>query len=214
VDPGDGQPCSGVRGESHVERLGKRRGIRHRHEWPDVDGLAGNHVETRGRVHPGIRDDHEDSREDAADRHDDAGEQVGASAHAIPPVQVDPEEDCFREERKPFERERHADDGPGKAHEAGPQEPELEGEDGSRDGSDGEQDGGALGPSLGKVEVDGVTRAGPAPLGDHHEGGESDADHREHDVEAEGHGHLASRGEQVGHGGCDLRHVRPPEVDE
>ena len=56
---------------------------------------------------------------------------------------------------------------------------------------------------LASSRYDTVTRPHPAPLGDHHEGGEPDADHREHDMEAEGHGHLASRGEQVGHGGCD-----------
>ena len=120
---------------------------------------------------------------------DDPGEEMRAAADAVPGVEVDPEEDRFGEEREPFERERHADDRAGEAHEAWPEQPELERENGARHGADGEQDGRALGPSLRELEVHGVAGAHPSPLGDHHERGESDADDREDDVEGEGHCH-------------------------
>src|SRR5256886_1716544 len=70
---------------------------------------------------------------------------------AIPPIQVDAQEDRFRKEREPFERERHADDRPGEPHEPRPQESELERQYRPRDGADREENGGAPRPALREV---------------------------------------------------------------
>lgn len=199
MDAGDGEPGGGVGGERHVQRLGERGGVGHRGERPDVHGLSAEHLEPCRRVHPCVRDDDEDPGQHAAQRHHDSGEDVRRSTHAIPRVEVDAEEDGFGEEREPFEGEGHAEDGPGELHEAGPEESELEGEDGAGDRADGEEDGGALGPAFGEVEIDPVAGACITPLGDDHEEGQPDSDHREDDVEGQRHGHLAARREQVGH---------------
>jgi hypothetical protein len=118
----------------------------------------------------------------------------------LPPVEIDPQEDRLGEEGEPFERERHADDGPGEFHEMGPQESELERENRPRDSADREQDRGSLGPPLGQLQVDLVARLLPPPLGDDHEDGHSDADDSEDDVEGKGDRHLGAGREEVGHG--------------
>jgi hypothetical protein len=126
--------------------------------------------------------------------------QVGAPRDALPPVQVDAEEDGLGEEREALEGERHADDRARVLHERGPEQAQLEGEHGAGDRAHREEDRGALAPAMGQLEIDPVAGPLPSPLGHHHQQGHSDAHHREDDVEAERHGHLRARGEQVGHG--------------
>jgi hypothetical protein len=58
--------------------------------------------------------------------------------HAVPAVEVDPEEDRFDEERQPFERERQSEHVTEPAHQAGPQQAHLEAEHGARDCADRE----------------------------------------------------------------------------
>src|SRR5881397_528239 len=73
--------------------------------------MALRQLESGRRVHPRIRDDDEDSGSRAAQRDDAAGGEVGRPRDQVPTVQVDAEEDRLGEEREPFERERHPDDG-------------------------------------------------------------------------------------------------------
>jgi len=51
-------------------------------------------------------------------------------------------------------------------------------------GADREQDGGALGPTLGEIEIDGVPRHLPASLGQHHHERHGDPDSGKDDVNA------------------------------
>jgi hypothetical protein len=132
-------------------------------------------------------------------RHDHAGRQMRAWWNAIPRVEVDAEEDRFGEEREPFERERHADDAARMLHEGGPEQPEFERQYRAGDSAHGKHDRGALGPPLGELLEQRISRAQIAPLGGGHERRHADADHGEDDVKAERHRHLAARGEQVRH---------------
>ncbi len=186
--------------ERHVEHLGEGGRVHHRRDGVDVDGPPFHPAEAGGRVHPGVGDDHEDPGEHAADRDGPARGQVRARGDALPAVQVDSEEDRLGEEGEALEREGHADDGARALHEGGPQQSQLEAQHGAGDGAHREEDGGALGPAVGKIEIDVVAGALPAPLGHHHEDRHGDAHHREEDVEAQRHGHLRARGEEVGHG--------------
>jgi hypothetical protein len=184
VDAGDGEPGGGVRRERHVQRLLEHHRIQHARDRIDVDRVTVNQVETGGRIHPRVRRHHEDSRGGAGYSHHDAGQQVGPPGDPFPAVEVDAEEDRLGEEGESLEREGHPYHGAGELHEGGPEEAQLEREDGARDRAHREENGGALRPALGEIEVDGVARLLPASLGDDHQGRHADADDGEDDVES------------------------------
>ena len=82
-------------------------------------------------------------------------------------------------------------------HEGGPEQTQFKGEDGPGHGADGEQDSGALRPALREQEVGIVLRLQPAPLRRGHQDRHRDAKSGKDDVEAQGHGHLSSCGDEV-----------------
>ena len=82
---------------------------------------------------------------------------------AVPAVEVEPEEDGLDEEGKPFGRKGQPDDAAGVAHEAGPEQSQLEGEDRAGDGADGEEDGESFGPAAGEGDVDRVAGRSQIP---------------------------------------------------
>jgi hypothetical protein len=108
-----------------------------------------------------------------------------ARADAVPPVEIDPEEDGLEEEGESLERERHPDQRTGVPHEARPEQAELEREHRARDRADGEQHRRALRPAVREIEIRAVPSAPPPPLGEHHQQRHRDPDLGEDDVEAE-----------------------------
>jgi len=82
-------------------------------------------------------------------------------------------------------------------HEGGPEQTQFKGEDGPGHGADGEQDSGALRPALRQREVGLVLRLQPSPLRRSHQNRHRNAKSGKDDVEAQGHGHLSSCGDEV-----------------
>src|SRR5439155_9459786 len=66
-----------------------------------VHGPARDQLESRGGVHPRVRDHDEDARQAAAHRHQDARGEVGAPRDPLPPVEVDTEEDRLVKKANP-----------------------------------------------------------------------------------------------------------------
>src|SRR6267378_4989504 len=161
--------------------------------------MALRQLESGRRVHPRIRDDDEDSGSRAAQRDDAAGGEVGRPRDQVPTVQVDAEEDRLGEEREPFERERHPDDGAREPHELGPQEAQLERQHRPRHGAYRKEDRRPFRPALGQIQVDRVPRHLPTVLRHDHHHRHGDSRHGENDVERERHAHLRARREEVGH---------------
>src|SRR2546426_6635500 len=122
-----------------------------------------------------------------------------ARRDSLPSVEIDAQENGFREEREALERKRHTDDRAGEGHEARPQQPKLKGKHGARNRADREQNGGPSRPTLGEIEVHGFARPLPATLGDNHEHGHRDPDDGKDDVKRERHRHLRPGGEQIAH---------------
>lgn len=128
-----------------------------------------------------------------------ACDEMRASRHLLPAVQIDAEEDGLEKEREAFERERHPDERASALHEARPQEAELEAQHRAGDRADREQDRRALRPSMREIQVNGVAAFRVEILGDDHEHRHRHTDDGEHDVEAERHGHLQPCSEQIRH---------------
>jgi hypothetical protein len=149
-------------------------------------------------VHPGVRGHYEERRRQAGDGPGDAGQQVHARRQPIPRVQVDAHEDRFEEERDPLQREGQPHHLTVGAHQAGPEQPHLEAEDGARDGADPEQHAHGLDPLVRERAI--VVIAGPdaAPLDEQHQYRHANAETGHDDVPAERQGHLLARREQLG----------------
>src|SRR5580765_6549283 len=103
MNPGYTEPGGRIGGERHVDRLRERRGIEDRGYRVDASGLAVEHREAGGGVHPRIRNDDEDPGQGAARGDDDARPEVRASRQPVPPIEIDAEEDRFHEERETLE---------------------------------------------------------------------------------------------------------------
>ena len=155
IDGGDGEARADECGKQHVGVLRRKRGVEHRGDRIDVsDRAVGIELEARGRVHPRIRRDDEEGREEAADHERDSAEEVRTWCQPIPSVQVDREEDRFDEEGEPLQAEGHADDAAGELHEARPKQAELEGQHRAGDGADAERHRKGLRPGAGELAID------------------------------------------------------------
>ena len=98
-------------------------------------------TESDWMLHPGVRCQHQNARERAADGHSTPAPPVRACGEALPSIEIQSEEDCLDEERVALERKGRPDQRPRELHESRPQQTQLEGEGGARDGADGKGDG-------------------------------------------------------------------------
>ena len=200
IDGCDGEARADEGGEQHVEVLRRKRRVKHRGDRIDVsDRTVGIEREARGRVHPRVRGDDEEGREEAAEHEWDSAKEVCAWRQPIPPVQVDREEDRLDEEGEPLQAERHTDDAARELHKARPEQTELEGQHGAGDSTDAERHRKGLRPGAGELEIDLVACAQPEALGDHQQRWHPNAEHGEADVERERGAHLDACRHQFSH---------------
>ena len=82
-----------------------------------------------------------------------------ARRDALAAVQVHAQEDGFGEEREALETEERANDVAECAHEARPQEPQLEGEHRARDRAHREENGGAAAQHFGEIAIVAIASA-------------------------------------------------------
>ena len=130
VDRRDHEPADEVGGDEHVARLVGHRVVEHDVDRIDIGHPAGAVEGEAGRlVHPGVGRHHRDRPPDPADHDRHAGPPVGPGLQALPPVEVDGDEDGLEEEEDPLDGERDPERRTEAVHELRPQQPELEAED-------------------------------------------------------------------------------------
>ncbi len=129
-----------IRGQRHVQRFVQARRIEHGCDRIDVRRLAIDHAKARRRIHPRVRGHDKNRGEGAIARHEHAADPMRERRQPIPTIKIKSEKNRFRKKGKTFERKRHPDDRAGVLHEAGPEEPKLECEDGAGDRADCEKD--------------------------------------------------------------------------
>jgi hypothetical protein len=198
VDSCDAEPGDHVGGEDHVWHL-VERGVIEQHlpgvNRNDATVLFG---EAAGLVHPRIDRNHRHGAEDAADRYRYAAPKVCPTRQPPPSVQIDRREDGFEEEEDPFESEGESEHCAVPAHQAGPQQPHLEGEDGPRDDSHGDQHRHGLRPAVGEAHGGFVVAAQTDELGEQHERRQRDPEAGQNDVEPERGRHLGPSRKHLG----------------
>src|SRR5271168_1084328 len=106
-------------------------------------------------------------------------------AHAVPPVDVDANEDRLEEERESLQREAEAEHVAERRDEVWPENAELEAEDRAGHDADGEQCEHHLRPAARNGPVKLVSGAQVARLCEHHHRGERDAEADEWDVDGQ-----------------------------
>src|SRR5882724_468684 len=104
---------------------------------------------------------------------------------SVPTVHVDRNEDRLDEEGEAFEREAEPEDVTERGHEAGPQETELEAEDGAGDHAHREERDHDLRPAPGARPEERIARRQVAPLREQHHRGEGDPEADQRDVHRE-----------------------------
>ena len=111
---------------------------------------------------------------------------MGPWRQALPPVDVDPDEDCLHEEGEALDREAETEDAAEAGREGGPQETHLETEDRPRHDSGRKQGRHHLRPALRQRPVELVAGAQVEPLEEQHQCREGDPEADERDVHREG----------------------------
>ena len=119
-------------------------------------------------------------------------------AHPLPAVDVDRDEDRLEEERPALDAESDADHVAPLAHQARPQQAELQADHGARHRPDGELDGHHGGPSPGQLHRGRVATAQAEVV--HHQGDERqrDAERDQDHVHHQGERHLLASRQQLG----------------
>ena len=112
-------------------------------------------------------------------------------------IDVEGKEDRLGKESKPLHREGKPDEGAAERHEAGPQKPQLKGEDGAGDRADGEQHPRRTYPAAGKLVIELFSAAKRQPFGNHQHKRQPDPDGRVDDVETERNAHQGACRENV-----------------
>ena len=131
---------------------GRHRRVEHAADRVDVRQRAvRGDVEADGVVHPRVRGDDEERARHAGEDHRHGAQDVRARRQAAPAEQVDADEDRLDEEREALEHEREPEDLAVGAHQAGPQDAHLEGQEGARHRARGEQHPHGLGPRVGEL---------------------------------------------------------------
>ncbi len=185
--------------EVHVHELvGDVRVAEQRLDGIDVGDLAVDEGEAAGVVHPRVDRQHEQRAGHPREHDRKPAEEVRARRHAVPAVDVDPDEDRLDEEREPLEREAQPEDRAERAHEAGPQQAHLEAQDRAGHDAAGEQRDHDLRPAHRQHAVDLVAGAQPEPLGAQHHRRKRDPEAHERDVDGERQRLHLARLEQIG----------------
>ena len=111
-------------------------------------------------------------------------------SEARPSVQVDADKDRLEKKSQPFDSKAQAERGAVAAHQPGPEDPELEGQDRTGNGTDRELNGHHNGPPAGDPQGDGVVLEDADAI--HQQGirGECDAEGDHDDVVGKREGHL------------------------
>ncbi len=185
VHPGNGAAGAHQRRKQHVDHLcrggrGQEGRKRLRADDPPVDL-----PHSARDVHPRVRGDDEQGRQGARDGDRDHRQPVSPGGQALPPVEVQADEDRLDEEREALEGERQAERSAVAGHERRPQQAELEGEDRSRHRADREHHGEGPCPLAGEGEPDRVARPDPATFGVEQQPGHAHPEDREADVEGQ-----------------------------
>ena len=199
ISAGDQEPDNHVSREVHVDELGPQiRVPKQRRYRLHVDRVAALKPEPGRVLHPRVhRQDHERAG-NPREGYRNAAQEMQSRGESVPSVDVDGDEDRLDEEGDPLEREPQAKHIPERRHEAGPQEPHFEAENGSGHDPDGKQGEHRLRPTLGELAVQRITRAQVQPLDHEHERGKGDPKAHERDVHGEGQRlHLAGLQEVV-----------------
>ena len=199
VDAGDEEARSEIGSDDHVGEL-PREG-RREDRRPDVDVLGkpvGSECEALRGVQPRVGGDDAGSAEHRHERDRHSRPEVRSGAEPVPAVDVDGDEDRLEEERARFDVEPQAEHVAELAHEAGPEEPELERQHRAGDRADGEGHRHDLRPATGQEQRDVVPLAHAAPVRDQCDGRERHAEWHQQDVKAQREGHHLACREQVG----------------
>src|SRR5271156_5567119 len=106
-------------------------------------------------------------------------------AHAVPPVDVDANEDRLEEERESLKREAETEHVAKRRDEVWPENAKLEAEDRAGHDADGEQREHHLRPAARKRPVELIPGAQVARLCEHHHRGEGDTEADERDVDGQ-----------------------------
>ncbi len=201
IDSGNHEAHDQVGCGQHVEELGRDRSIEDGGPRVDIDDLTGGRVdleiEARWFVHPTVDGEHAERAEHPGDGDRDEGRHVHLGGKSLPPVEVDAEEDGLEEEEDAFEGEGESDHVAEGSHQAWPQQPHLEAEDGPGNSPHCEEDGGRLPPSVRQLERVGVAVAKAASVSEVDQGRKRDTEARQHDVESERQGHQPARSQQI-----------------
>ena len=186
-----------VRGQDHVRHLvGDRRVEDH------LQRLDLRHVSRRGReplrlVHPRVHGHHRERPAESRDHDRHAGPEVRPRAQALPPEDVDRDEDRLEEEADSLDREQHPEDLTEPPRELRPQQAELERQHRPRHRPHRERHRHHLRPATGQQQRVFVPLAQAAVVRDQHQRREPHAEARQDDVKAERERHLTPRRLQV-----------------
>jgi hypothetical protein len=219
IDAGQHEPGDHEGGQDHVGGLGPGGRVEDGGPGVDADDPPVADAVAAGGVHPGVRGDHEEGRDDAGHHDGHPGQQVHPGRQPVPAVEVDAQEDGLDEEGEPLNGEGQADDSAVVVHQAGPEHAHLEREDGARHGTHREQHAHGLSPAAGQQAVAGVAGPLAPPLGEQHEQRHPHPQAGHHDVPAQGETHLRPRRHGIGGPGggyrggeCLAPHFRAPFV--
>src|SRR5437879_3163638 len=111
-------------------------------------------------------------------------------SEARPSVQVDADKDRLEKKSQPFDSKDQAERGAVAAHQPGPEDPELEGQDRTGNGTDRELNGNHKGQPAGDPQGDGVVLEEADAMHKQCKGGECDAEGDHDDVVGKREGHL------------------------
>ena len=163
-----------------------------------VHGLAIPEREAAWMVHPGVDRDHHQRAGETGDCDRDPAREMRARGQAVPPIDVDANEDRLDEERETLEREAESEDAPERGREVGPQQAHLEAQDRAGDHAHREQRDHHLRPALRQRAVERIARAEVQPLRQQHHRRERDPEAHQWDVHRKRQRLHLSRLQQIG----------------
>ncbi len=215
VDGRDQESPHDISGDDHVgghERHGVVEDHLHRIDVGDLPGRVEG--EARRSIHPRVGGDHRCGAEDAGDHQRNAGPEMRPRAQPAPAVDVDRDEDGLGEEEDPLEGERNPERVAPLAHEARPQQAELEGEHRASDGTHRERDRHVLRPALCQLQRVRIVALEAPVVGDQRHERPRHAQRDQDDVARQSEGHLSPRprhgvDRQDGHHSQEGHHPKP-----
>ncbi len=181
------------RGSGHVHQAVGERGVEYHRQPVHRHHTAIYDLVTLRGLHPTVGGEDPEGRDQGAERNHHRGEEVQATADAVPAKQHDPQEASLEEERgQHLVGEQRAGNGAGEVGEAAPVGTELVGHDQAGDHAHAEVDGEDFRPEVIKVTVDLVVGPQPEAFEDCQVARQANGDGREQDMERHGKGKLHS----------------------